>query len=269
MAPSPASLLVAALFAGAAASAAVPQLDQDAPIHVEAHSSDVDYKNNTLAFHDVRITQGGLAIAADEATATGLDLKASRWLFQGHVKITTPDGSLVSDEARIEFVANAISTAQITGAPASFEQIRDKRVARGHATHIDYDFGAGTVRLTEDAYLSDGDHEISGKTLIYDMGAQRVRANADDQDSQRVQITITPKPSDTKPEIKLDLRPGARPTARPDSKPDNTPEPKPDNTPAPKPDDTPAPKPDSTPAPKPDSTPAPKPDAPPDNKPNS
>jgi len=192
------------LVAGAATSAAAPEpvappTDRDQPILVDARSSDFDYKNNTLVFHGVRIAQGRFAIEADEATATGLDFNDSHWVFRGNVKITTPDSSLVSDEARVAFVANVVSTAEINGTPAAFEQKRDKRVARGHASHIDYDFAAGTVRLTEDAWLSDGENEINGRTLLYDMRSQRVRANPEDQGSQRVRITIIPKKPQAKP----------------------------------------------------------------------
>jgi len=204
MAHSRASCLAAALVATGAAHAAapgavLPPVDRDQPIHLDARSSDFDYKNNTLLFHGVRIAQGGLAVVADEATASGLDFKDSHWVFRGNVKITTPDSSLTSDEARVAFAANVVANAQITGSPAAFEQQRDKRVVRGHAVHIDYDFAAGTVRLTEDAWLSDGQNEINGRTLLYDMRGQRVRANAEEQDSQRVRITIVPKKPEPKP----------------------------------------------------------------------
>ena len=199
MAPSRASVIAAAALASTLAAAAVPELDQNAPIHLAARTTDVDYKNSTLAVHTVRISQGAVEIEADEATAIGLDFTASQWTLRGHVKITTPDGSLNSDEAHIAFVANAVTTAQITGAPASFVQKRDNRVAHGHANHIDYDFKAATVRLTDNAYLSDGDHEISGRTLIYDMREQRVRASADEQNMHPVEITIIPKKQEPKP----------------------------------------------------------------------
>jgi lipopolysaccharide transport protein LptA len=201
MAPSRASWFALALLGGVAAHAAGPQLDESAPIHLDARSTDLDYKNNGVAFHSVRITQGPFAIEADHATASGLDFKASHWVFTGNVRITMPDGSLSSDEARIEFVADAIANAQITGAPAAFEQKRDKRVARGHALHIDYDFAAATVRLRDDAQLTDGETEITARTLIYDMRLQRLRGGttADDPDGQQVRILIPPKKPEPKP----------------------------------------------------------------------
>jgi len=189
-------MLLTALLA-TAARAEAPQLDQAAPIHLEARSSDVDYKNNTLAFHTVKITQGAYAIEADHATATGLEFKASHWVFTGNVRITMPDGSLASDEARIEFVSDAIATAQITGAPAVFEQRRDNRVAHGRAQHIDYDFAAATVQLRDDAQLSDGEKQLSGQMIVYDMRQQRLRAGG--PNGGPVTLEFTPKPREPKP----------------------------------------------------------------------
>ncbi len=176
-----------------AAPAPAPRLAEDLPIELDARSSELDYRSNTLVFRAVRIAQGALAVEADEATATGLDFKESRWVFTGHVRISVPDGLLTSDEAHIAFADNAIASALVTGTPAAFEQKREQRVARGHAARIEYDFGAGTVRLTEDAWLSDGDTEITGRSLVYSLRDQRVLATAAEQDSQRVRITIKPR----------------------------------------------------------------------------
>jgi len=213
-----AALLAAGTAPGALAREAAPlQLSDAQPIQLEARSTDFDYKNNTLVFHGVRIAQGGLAIEAEDGTATGLDFKDSHWLFKGDVRITMPDGSLAADEARIAFAANLVSVAEITGSPARFEQKRDKGIARGRAQHIEYQPAAGTVRLTDDAWLSDGNNDISAATLVYNMRDQRVIANPEEQGSQPVRLTINPKKPDAKPESK--------PEARPDAKPDPKPEP--------------------------------------------
>ncbi len=207
-----AALLAAGAALGAPAREAPPlQLSDTQPIELVARSTDFDYKNNTLVFYGVRIAQGGLAIEADNGTATGLDFKDSHWVFKGNVRITIPDGALASNEAHIAFAANLIASALITGTPATFEQKRDNGIARGHALKIEYEPAAGTVRLSDDAWLSDGNNEISGRTLVYNMRDQRVLANPDEQGSQPVRITINPKKSDAKPEAK----PGAEPKPNP------------------------------------------------------
>jgi lipopolysaccharide transport protein LptA len=188
-----AGLALALAVAAPAAFAQVPRVQPNTPITVDARSSDFDYKNGTLVFRNVRISQGVLAVEADRATATGLEFEDSRWTFEGNVRITTEDGSMRANEARVQFAKNQISTALVTGGPASFEQKRETGVARGRANRIEYDFAKGTVRLGEGAWLSDGKNEITGRTLVYSMRDRRVLATASEQNSERVRITINPQ----------------------------------------------------------------------------
>ena len=98
------------------------------------------------------------------------------------------------------FKNNAIASASIKGTPAQFEQqLKEKnQVARGRAESIDYDVKAATVHLTGDAWLSDGNNEIRGNTLVYDIGRERVQANPSEKDPGGVKITINP-PQKTPP----------------------------------------------------------------------
>lgn len=174
------------------------------PINLEAASSDFDYKNNTLLFKRVRITQGDMRVEAEEASATGLEFDNSEWRLQGSVQITVPDGRLDSSTATVKFRDNAITRAVINGAPARFEQkLKDtQQLAKGRAGSIEYDVQASTVRLQGDAWLSDGQNEIRGETLVYDIGRQRVVANPNEKDPGGVKITINPKPRETPPKEK-------------------------------------------------------------------
>lgn len=199
-----ASSLAVAWLASAAAVAAAPvephgpQIDDNQPIQLDAGPSTFDYKNSRLVFHSVKISQGGLSVEADEGTATGLDFKESHWVFTGNVRITFPDGSMQSDEARISFASNLIASAEVTGTPARFEQKREKSVARGRAARIVYQPGPGTLRLVDDAFLTDGGYDISANTIVYNIREQRVVANPDEQGNDRIRLTINPK----KPEPK-------------------------------------------------------------------
>jgi lipopolysaccharide transport protein LptA len=200
--------LVAACAAGIVALTASPPLRAQAglpagnstlPINLEAASSDFDYKNNTLLFRRVKITQGGLEVTAQQASATGLEFDDSEWRLQGEVKIVVPGGRLQSDEAIVSFRNNTIARASIKGSPAEFEQqLKEKaQVARGKAGSIEYDVKAATVRLTGNAWLSDGRNEIRGNTLVYDIGRERVQANPNQKDSGGVKITINPPQKST------------------------------------------------------------------------
>jgi len=189
------TLATALLTATLAARAAAAPVDAQAPINLEAASSDFDYRNNTLLFRRVKITQGPLTVEAEEASATGLEFVNSQWTFKGQVRITVPDGKLASDTATVSFKDNQIVRAQIRGAPAVFEQRLEKsgQLAQGRAGSIEYDVRNGTVQLAGDAWLSDGQNEIRGEKLVYDIGRQRVAANPGGTEPGGVRITINPK----------------------------------------------------------------------------
>ena len=184
------------LASGVLAQSGLPPGNAEKPIDLQAASSDFDYKKNSLLFKRVRITQGELQVLAQQASATGLDFDNSEWLLQGDVQIIVPGGKLQSTEARVQFRNNDIVLASIKGTPAVFEQqLKEKdQFARGRASAIDYDVKASTVRLSGAAWLSDGQNEIRGNTLIYDIGRERVQANPNEKDPGGVHITIKPKP---------------------------------------------------------------------------
>ena len=191
-------LLAVALAGGAAAAQAPPSALQPGqpPINLEATSTEVDGRTNTLVFSDVVISQGATRVQADHAHATGLNFANSRWTFEGKVRIDAEQhGNLRSDQAAIEFRDNRIARATITGKPAEFEQKRtdSDQLARGHAGEIVYDLNDGTVRLTNEAWLTDGQNEISGPLLVYNIREQRVQAAAAPGTDERVHITIAPR----------------------------------------------------------------------------
>jgi lipopolysaccharide transport protein LptA len=195
-----AGLLAVAASPAMLAQTGLPAGNSTLPINLEAASSDFDYKNNTLLFKRVKITQGGLEVTAQQASATGLEFNDSEWRLQGDVRIVVPGGRLQSNEAVVSFRNNTIARASIKGSPAEFEQqLREKaQVARGKADSIEYDVKAATVRLTGNAWLTDGRNEIRGSTLIYDIGRERVQANPNEKDPGGVKITINP-PQKTTP----------------------------------------------------------------------
>jgi lipopolysaccharide assembly outer membrane protein LptD (OstA) len=71
----------------APAKAAAPLGSRQLPITVDAASSEVDYRTNTVVFSEVVISQGVTRIQADHAHASGLNFANSRWTFEGHVRI--------------------------------------------------------------------------------------------------------------------------------------------------------------------------------------
>jgi lipopolysaccharide transport protein LptA len=192
-------LALAAVPISASAATTGAHLQQGA-ITVDAQWSELDYKNNNLVFHKVRIAQGNMSVAADQAQGTGLDFDNAHWVFRGAVKIALDQGQLTSDEAQVTFAKKLLVSALANGKPAAFEQriAKTGKLARGHADAIDYDVKQGVVRLTKNAWLSDGDKEISGESLKYNVVSQSIVAEGAEQGSQRVHIIITP-PANPKP----------------------------------------------------------------------
>lgn len=171
---------------------------RDQAVSLDAASSDVDYRSNTVNFRDVVITQGSTRVSADAARATGLNFENATWNFTGNVRISVDDGSLRSSEAVVDFAGNRIARATITGSPAEFEQQRSPsgELARGRAGRIEYDVPAGTVTLSKAAWLTDGRNEISGQQLVYNVREQRVQAETRPGATDRVRITIRPRNDD-------------------------------------------------------------------------
>jgi lipopolysaccharide transport protein LptA len=192
-------LFALALPASAAPAQHVEQQQQS--ILLEAQSFDLDYKNNNMIYHKVRIAQGAMSVAADQAQASGLDFEnSSHWVFRGNVKIAMEGGQLISDEADVTFAKKLLAKAIANGNPATFEQriVKTGKVAHGRAETIDYDVTKGMVHLSKNAWVSDGDREIQGESLTYNVLTQTIRAESAEQGSQRVHIIITP-PAKSKP----------------------------------------------------------------------
>ena len=196
-------LIALAVQAGQEAAAAAPPAQQT--ITLDAQSSELDLRSNNVVFHKVRIVQGTMSVSADQGQATrqasGLDFDNSLWIFRGNVKITMDQGQLTADDAQINFTKKLLAKAVANGSPAEFQQrvAKTGKIARGHADTIDYDAAKGIVRLTKNAWLSDGDHEVHAESLKYNVIAQSIIADAADQNSQRVHIIITPTATPNKP----------------------------------------------------------------------
>ncbi len=172
------------------------------PITLDAQS--FDGAANNLVFKKVRISQGAMSIAADSGQAQGQGTKLadgpnfdnSLWTFRGNVKISMDTGQLTSEDAEIKFFNQQLAKAVANGKPAVFEEriAKTGKLAQGHADTIDYDAAKGIVQLSKNAWLSNGDTEIRGESLKYNVLAQSIVAEGADLESQRVHVVITPQP---------------------------------------------------------------------------
>jgi lipopolysaccharide export system protein LptA len=185
-------------FLGAAplyAAANKTQEERPPEIFSESSSAETDFKTHMLYLRDVTITYGKMTVRADRATATeGGDFKNSRWTFNGNVRINAvPRGNLRSDEAIVEFKDKQLKRATATGKPAEFDQTGEDSnvIAHGHANEIVYEVGEATVRLSDDAWVTDGRNNITSPVITYSLNDERVQATTS-QSTERIHVTIEP-----------------------------------------------------------------------------
>ena len=165
-------------------------LQKTLPINLDADSSEFDRKNNIMFFHHLHITQGVFSIKADEATVAKLDFENSRWTFIGNVIIESKDAKAYSDRAEVLFQEHHIANAIMQGGPARFAQVNPEngKTTEGHANTMEYDLASGVIRMSEDAWLSDGANEVSGSRISYDLVSEYIIADSDDNGPVRMKI---------------------------------------------------------------------------------
>jgi lipopolysaccharide export system protein LptA len=169
----------------------LPDFDsqRNLPIDLDAQSSEFDRGSNRLVFHGMHITQGTLSIRADVAEATRLDFENSRWQFRGHVEIINQGAKAWCDTAELTFLGHQLRSALLHGAPARFEQqgLNGQRT-EGRAGTMDYDVAGGMMRMSANAWISDGANEIAGERISYDLRRQYVTAEAGSAGPVRMKI---------------------------------------------------------------------------------
>jgi lipopolysaccharide transport protein LptA len=164
-----------------------------------AWSADVlnsDFRSDTLDLSgNVRVTQGPMSIESGSARARDFRSDNSHWTFEQAVHIRTAEADLKSSTASAAFVKGQIAGARVEGSPAQFEQIggAPDRQVRGRAGVIEYDFGAGVVKLTNQVWFSNGKDEFRGDVVIYNVRDERVQINPGGQSSGRVRGIIRPR----------------------------------------------------------------------------
>ncbi|MBL8268626.1 LptA/OstA family protein [Steroidobacter sp.] len=192
-AASGAGVLLSLLFAtqvGGAANA--PALD--AAFTWSADVLNSDFRNDTLDISgNVRVTQGASSIEAGTAKARNVRAETQRWTFENAVRIRTAEADLQSNLATAAVVNGQISNARIEGTPARFQQLSSpsNRDVRGRAGVIEYDFGTGVVKLTNQVWFSNGKDEFRGDVVIYNVRDERVQINPGGS-SNRVRGIIRP-----------------------------------------------------------------------------
>lgn len=132
------------------------------------------------------------SIKAERAESTGLDASNSTWNFYGNVTVTLAEGQMHADRATVLIARGHISSATVTGAPASFEQRAAEGgavSARGRANDIRYDATGGNLVFTGDVWFdSESTGEISSSRATYNIPTRT--SSFEKGDGGRVRGTI-------------------------------------------------------------------------------
>ena len=161
------------------AAARSPEAANPPAVYFDARTLDTDIKTHVMHLTDVIITYGKMTVRADRAITTAGDFKNSRWTFDGNVRINAePRGTLRSDEAVVEFEDNQLKRAR-DRRPGGIrpEARRSDLTTHGHAKEIVYEVGAGTVRLSNDAWVSSDKGVMTGPEITYSLRDEHVEAS--------------------------------------------------------------------------------------------
>jgi len=165
------------------------------PISLDADSSEYDGKSNMVVFKGLRLTQGSMAIEADEGRASKLDFKDSVWQLSGNVIIDVENGHIECDSADLTFFDYKLVLATITGTPASFAMQRpnSSEPTYAEAGRLEYDLAKGIIRFSEQAMITENGNQISSSYLVYNIKEQLINAQSGGDGNPKVRITYTPK----------------------------------------------------------------------------
>jgi lipopolysaccharide export system protein LptA len=114
-------------------------------------------------------------------------------VYTGHVIITQGSIRITADKATLHMLNGEIQTADMIGAPATFQQQPDSgELVHGNAVEITYDQNTNQVDLLGNAHLLQGQRQFTAQVIHYNTSSEHVIANGG-KNGGRVHITIPPK----------------------------------------------------------------------------
>jgi lipopolysaccharide export system protein LptA len=188
---------IALAVLAAQASAQVVDLDQ-LPWSLDSETAVFDGKTATYLYTGLRFSQGNISIESDEGRATNGTENNRELQFSGNVVIVVDDGRIECENANLQFAGSTLSSAVVTGSPATYELQRAAAddVTRAEAGRLKYDVAAGVIEFSEEATITESGNQISSNYLLYNINERRIKADSSGSDDDRVRITYTPATED-------------------------------------------------------------------------
>lgn len=178
---------------------------QRLPITLDADSSEFDLRNDQILYRGLRISQGSIGIEADNGITkitrgSKLDFADSVWKFDGNVRIEIETARIACESAELFFENHTLQRAEVKGNPAKFSDLERGagKPIKAQANAFDYDLANGQIRFAGNAKIEEGESEITGADLLYDLEKQRVNFRGDADKDERVRIVINPEDVNSK-----------------------------------------------------------------------
>lgn len=175
------------------AQAQVVDLDQ-LPWTLDSETAVFDGKTATYLYTGLRFSQGNISIESDEGHATNGTEDNRELKFSGNVVIIVNNGRIECDNANLQFTGSTLSSATVTGSPATYELQRATAddVTYAEAGRLRYDVAAGIIEFSEEATITESGNQIASNYLLYNINERRIKADSSGSDEDRVRITYTP-----------------------------------------------------------------------------
>lgn len=166
-------------------------------IFFDAANSETVMSENRTVFYRLRITQGSMRIEAERGvTQADTDFSQSRWQFDGAVEIDINNAQIRADAADLQFNNYELVRAEVEGDLASFSDtnIETGELTEGQAQKFVYNLSDQVVRFEGQAEIRDALNTVTGGLLKYDLANQSIVFEGNEQNGERVRITIQPPP---------------------------------------------------------------------------
>ncbi|MDD3528787.1 MAG: lipopolysaccharide transport periplasmic protein LptA [Gallionellaceae bacterium] len=138
-----------------------------------------------------------------EADSVHMDEAGRTAIYEGGVAFAQGTLSLSADRIEIHQDERGMAWGVATGRPAHFLQKMEGRdeYLEARAQRIEYDTRTETMKLTGDAYVRQGNDELHGGLIVYDIRSERYQAEgaAEAGGQGRVRAVIRPRTSGATP----------------------------------------------------------------------
>ncbi len=144
-----------------------------------------------------------------------LNIESGHSVYTGNVRISQGKLVLSGDKVTLEQKNNEIERIIVIGKPAHYNNVTEKgEPIKAESERMVYNASQNKLIMTTNARLQQSDHQVSSQKIIYDTlkriiiaGGNNIPSNktipdtsTDSKQSQRVNITLTPKKQPQHPE---------------------------------------------------------------------